>query len=206
MKVIGFDTDAKGSIAILDFSHHTSRQVILDIYAVPNRLKHLKNGTKRLEVDYPVLTAIMVELILSARVDKAYLEDQWSRPMQDAGATFTFGKTFGDCRSAVAAGFLGMGLLPSEIDKRIVNVPGSDWKSEMRLSSDKQKSLDLANKLFPECSHAWKLVSKHTSAAEAALLALYGATKEGIRLLPGTVVIPPKKPICMSALSLTYLR
>jgi hypothetical protein len=206
MRIIGFDTDAKGSIALLDFTHLKSKSVLLDIYPVPNRLKLLKNGTKRLEVDYPALITIMADLISSAPVTRAYLEDQWSRPMQDAGATFTFGKTFGDCRSATAAALLATGLTPEEAEKRIVFVPGGDWKSEMRLSSDKKLSLELADKLFPECSHAWKLTSKHTSAAEAALLSLYGATKEGVRLLPGTVVSPPKKPICSSALSLTYLR
>lgn len=202
MKVLGFDTDAKGSIALLDFTNLKSKSVLLDIYPVPNRLKHLKNGTKRLEVDYPALVTLMTALILSASVDRAYLEDQWSRPMQDAGATFTFGKTFGDCRSATAAGLLAMGLTPEQVHERIVYVPGGDWKSEMRLDSDKQKSLDLADKLFPLCSKAWKLKSKHTSAAEAALLALYGATKEGVRIPPGTVVSPPKAPICSVAQSL----
>lgn len=202
MIVAGFDTDAKGSVAILDFRQVQKSRVTLDIYPVPNRLKNLKNGTKRLEVDYPVLVAIMIDLMSNVPVDRFYLEDQWSRPMQDAGATFTFGKTFGDCRSAVAAGLLSTGLTAQEAEKRIAFVPGADWKSEMRLDSDKQKSLDLANKLFPSCSQAWKLKSKHTSAAEAALLGLWGATKEGVRLPQGVVVSPPKTPICTVAQSL----
>lgn len=202
MIVVGFDTDAKGSVAILDFTNLQNRRVTLDVYPVPNRLKILKSGTKRLEVNYPVLAALLVEMNSRVRVHRFYLEDQWSRPMQDSGSTFTFGKTFGDCRTAVAAGLLIAGLTPPQVDQTIVYVPGSDWKSEMRLDKDKQKSLDLADKLFPACSHAWELKSKHTSAAEAALLALWGATKEGIKLPAGVVVSPPKTPICKSAQSL----
>lgn len=204
MVIIGIDTDAKGSIALLDFSRLREKKATLDIYAVPNRHKVLKSGTRRLEVDYPALVAIMVEMTSRVSVDRLYLEDQWSRPMQDSGATFTFGKTFGDCRTASAAGLLATGLNPLEIDEKIVYVPGKDWKSVMRLDSDKEKSITLANNLFPACAKAWKLVSKHTSAAEAALLALYGASQEGVRIPPGLVVSPPKSPICTCAKSLVF--
>ena len=81
MVIIGVDTDAKGSIAILDCRNLSNP--ILDIYAIPNRQKLLKNGTKRLGVNYPALVAIMVELTSRVPVDKFYLEEQWSRPMQE---------------------------------------------------------------------------------------------------------------------------
>lgn len=194
MIVVGIDTDAKGSVAILDCRDR--RKLILDIYPIPNREKVLKSGKKRLGVNYPVLAAIMVELNSRVSVKRFYLEEQWSRPMQDAGATFTFGQTYGDCRTAVAAGLIAKGKTPDEIDDLIAYVPGSAWKSDMRLDSDKDKSLTLASALFPNCEQAWALKSKHTSAAEAALLALYGATREGLRLTPGlTIVNPPTVPI-----------
>lgn len=192
MLIVGIDTDAKGSVAILDLSKQTP---VLDIYAVPNRVKELKNGKKRLGVDYPVLAAIMVELNSRVSVTRFYLEEQWSRPMQDAGATFTFGVTFGDCRTAVAAGLVANGVPHSDVDGRITYIPGAQWKSHMGLSSDKDKSLTLATALFPECAQAWAKKSKYTSAAEAALLALYGASQEGYRFKPATVVKPPTKPI-----------
>jgi len=200
MVIIGIDTDAKGSVAILDARN--PEHPLLDIYAIPNRYKVLRSGTKRLEVDYPALAAIMIGLISSVDVTRAYLEDQWSRPNQDSGATFTFGKTFGDCRSATAAGFLVTGMNPAAVYEKIVYVPGEEWKASMRLSSDKELSLTLASKLFPSCAQAWKLKSKHTSAAEAALLALFGASKEGLKLPRNAIVTPPKKPILTFAHSL----
>lgn len=203
MILLGFDTDAKGSVAIFDFSKLSEKRATLDIYAVPNRHKHLKNGTKRLEVNYPALVAIMVETICRVpAVPVCYLEDQWSRPSQDIARTFTFGKTFGECRTATAAGLLVRGLTPSEIDSQILYVPGGDWKYDMRLDSDKSKSLDLATRMFPECKHAWAKKSLHTSAAEAALLAFWGASKQGIKVPPGTIVLPPETPICSVAQSL----
>lgn len=200
MLIVGVDTDAKGSVAILDCRAPSRPQ--LDIYPIPNRIKLLTDGTKRTETNYPALAAIMAELTSSVPVGRFYLEDQWSRPAQDSGSTFTFGKTFGDIRTAVAAGLLATGLTSDAVDEKIVYVSGGAWKHEMRLDSDKDKSRNLASQLFPECKHAWKLISKHTSAAEASLIALWGATKEGIRIPPGAVVKPFKAPILTVARSL----
>jgi len=178
--IIGIDTDAKGSIAVLNTSAHT-----LDIFPIPNREKKLSSGKSRLEVNYPVLAALMVELSTHVLADRIYLEDQWSRPKQDSGATFTFGKTFGDCRTATVSSLLAAGLSPEDSEERMRFVPGSEWKAELNLDSDKNKSLKLASLLFPNCSDAWKLKSKHTSAAEAALLAFWGVGKERIVLRAG---------------------
>ena len=94
------------------------------------------------------------------------------------------------------------GMNPAAVYEKIVYVPGEEWKASMRLSSDKELSLTLASKLFPSCAQAWKLKSKHTSAAEAALLALFGASKEGLKLPRNAIVTPPKKPILTFAHSL----
>lgn len=202
MVIVGVDTDAKGSVAILDCRGAPT----LDIYPIPNRIKLLKSGTKRTETNYPALAAIMAELTSRVPVGRFYLEDQWSRPDQDSGSTFTFGKTFGDIRTAVAAGLWATGLTTDAIDAKIAYVDGGAWKHEMRLDSDKKKSRALADKLFASCKHAWKLTSKHTSAAEASLIALWGATKEGIRFRPGIVVNPVKMPILSVAKSLVVPR
>lgn len=202
MVIVGVDTDAKGSVAILDCRATPT----LDIYPIPNRIKLLSSGTKRTETNYPALAAIMAELTSRVPVDRFYLEDQWSRPDQDSGSTFTFGKTFGDIRTAVAAGLWATGIQLDGIDAKIAYVHGGVWKHEMRLDSDKAKARALADKMFPQCKHAWKLTSKHTSAAEAALIAVWGASKEGFRFQAGMVVKPPKKPILSVAQSLVIPR
>lgn len=200
MIVVGMDTDAKGSVAILDCRNRS--KPLLDVYAIPNRYNQLKSGSKRIEIVFPALVAIMVELISSVPVDKVYLEEQWSRPKQGVASTFGFGRTFGDCRSATAAGLLASGVRLDDVESRIVFVPGADWKPAMRLDNDKSRAIALANSVFPNCAHAWKKTSLHTSAAEASLLALYGATQEGVRIPPGSVVMPPERPILTVADSL----
>lgn len=194
MRILGMDTDGKGSIAVLE--SQSPLVLTLDVYAIPNRVKVLKSGTRRLGIDYPALVAAMTDLTSHASVDHAYLEDQWSRPMQAAPATFTFGQTFGDCRSAIAAGLLAQGLSPSEVDEHMTFIPGKEWKGQLGLDSDKSKALSLATRLFPKCAHAWAKTSLHTSAAEASLLAFYGMSLQGVPILPGAVVYPVKTPIC----------
>jgi hypothetical protein len=173
------------------------------VYAIPNRVKELSSGKKRLGVNYPALAAIMGELTSRVSVTRFYLEEQWSRPKQDSGATFTFGQTYGDCRSAVAGGLTANGKSPEEIDDLLVFISGLRWKNSMGLDNDKTKAIDMATSLFPACASAWRLISKHTSAAEASLLALYGASCEGLKLpASGLVVKPANPPILTCASSL----
>lgn len=178
MRVLGIDSDAKGSAALLD-----SAAMTLDVWALPNRYKELGTGKRRIELDFPVLVATMIDLTCS--VDVVVIEEQWSRPSQDIGAMFGFGQTQGDIRAAVAAGMLRAGVPLREIRGRISYVPGARWKPAMRLDNDKTKALALADLCFPDCKHAWKLRSKHTSAAEASLLALYELSQQGVRLQRG---------------------
>ena len=199
MIVVGIDTDAKGSVAILDCRNASNP--VLDVYGIPNRQKVLTSGKKRLGVNFPALAAIMAELTSRVYVTRFYLEEQWSRPQQGSGAAFTFGQTFGDIRTSVAAALIG-DFPPHEVDTMIKFIPALDWKSAMRLSKDKDLSLALADKLFPECKKAWAKKSLYTSAAEAALLAFYGASLEGFKLPAGAVVSAPKIPMLEVASSL----
>lgn len=181
--ILGIDSDAKGSAAILDCHAWT-----LDVYALPNVVKELKSGKNRLHLDFLALAATMADLTLN--VDAVWIEDQWSRPSQDIGSMFTFGQGFGDIRTAVAAGLLRVLEDLEDVRERIHFVSGADWKGAMSLSSDKTHTRNVATAFFPDCAHAWRLVSKHTSAAEAALLACYGAAQHGIKL-PGAGIIKP---------------
>lgn len=184
MVVLGVDTDAKGSIAVLDLNDLT--HPTLDIYPIPHLYKELSSGTKRIQVDYPVLITLMTDL--TSYADVAWLEEQRGMPGQDSAAMFGFGNTYGDIRTATSAGFQANQKVD---DIRFVH--SLVWKPSLRLDDDKKKALALASALFPECKAAWKLVSKHTSAAEAALIALYGASNSGVILRKGvTVKVRPK--------------
>jgi len=185
--ILGIDSDAKGSAALL-----TTGAWLLDVYALPNAVKHLKSGKNRLHLDYPALAATMADLILS--VDAVWIEDQWSRPSQDIGAMFTFGQGFGDIRTAVAAALFQRFQNLQDVRSRIHFVSGADWKGAMALSSDKNHTREFATNYLPDCAHAWKLVSKHTSAAEATLIATYGAAQMGVKLPKAGLIKPDKVP------------
>lgn len=200
MIIVAADTDSKGSIALLDCRN--LRDIRLDVYETPNRQRQLSNGSKRSETNYPALVATMVELISSAPVDKVYLEEQWSRPKQGVASTFGFGQTYGEYRAATAAGLLAAGTRLEDVESKIVCVPGKDWKPAMRLGDDKSLALSLATRLFPLCAQAWAIKTRHTSAAEASLLALYGASKEGVKIPAGAIVRPFDKPLLTSFKSL----
>lgn len=183
MLVIGIDTDSKGAIAVLD-----TELLSLDVYAIPNVVKTLTDGSNRRSIDYPVLAAIMIDVTCHA--DAAFLEHQWSRPQQGAASTFGFGQSYGEIRAATAAGFLANHHDVEDTRAMINLIPAGDWKHYMKLDADKDKSLELATKLFPLCAKAWKKKSLHTSAAEASLIALYGASVSGVRMKPGSVIRP----------------
>lgn len=185
--VLAVDSDAKGSVALLDCLQWT-----LDVYPLPNVYKILLSGKKRLHLDFPALAATMADLTWN--VDVVWIEDQWSRPSQDIGAMFTFGQGFGDIRTAVAAGLLKCGHDLEKVRSIVHFVSGADWKFAMGLSKDKAHTRMIASQAFPDCKHAWKLVSKHTSAAEAALIALYGASQMGIKIPRGTNIRPYDGP------------
>lgn len=165
MRIVGVDTDSKGSIAVLDDVAKT-----LTIYYIPSTTRKLANGKKRAILLRRQMTDYFREI---APVDAMFFEEQWSRPGQDAGSTFTFGCIY--CSIIQSA----EDASPEPINDHYVT--GLVWKSAFRLDGDKSKSIRMADKVFPKCEKAWEKASKtakssgeFTSAAEAALIALYG--------------------------------
>jgi hypothetical protein len=123
----------------------------------------------------------MVDLTLHA--DVAYLEHQWGWEGEAAGSSFQFGATYGDIRGSTATGFAAHKKNPADCVKL---VQAANWKHALHVGADKEKCRALATEVFPTCAHAWKKGKNPVSAAEAALIALYGATISGVRFTPGT--------------------
>jgi hypothetical protein len=184
--ILGVDSDARGSIARLDCNEWT-----LAVYPIPNATKVLKSGKKRLQVDCPALAAIMEDLTWLATV--VWIEDQWARPGQDANAMFGFGRTFGSIITGASAGLLQKETDLQKVRDAVRFVSGADWKHAMKLDKDKAKARALADQCFPLCKHAWKL-KKYTSAAEASLIAAYGAMQMGVRFSPNILIKPYTGP------------
>jgi hypothetical protein len=182
MVILGIDTDSRGSVAVLDTSHMT-----LDVFPLPTESVKLTTGRTALGLHSPALAALLGDL--TSRANVVILEKQWARPEQGVSSTFGFGKTYGQIIGCVSSGLSRKGYSIEQIEKCITYVSGADWKSALKLSKDKKLAREMASALFPLCSTAWKL-AKHTSAAEASLIAFYGTFVHGIKLQKGVQIRP----------------
>lgn len=99
-----------------------------------------------------------------------------SQPMPKQGVTtmFHYGKTYGKIVSTLEL---------MDIMKRVIEIRPAAWKKEFELNSNKQKSVRLAEKLFPEFKGQLKLIGPKggiilkDGIAEALLMAEYGRRK-----------------------------
>jgi len=181
MIVLAIDTDSRGAMAMLD-----TRRLMLDVFATPTEKIKMASGKSQLQMNLPVLAAILHDL--TSHADVAWLEKQWARPNQGVTSTFGFGKTYGEYRGIVTFGFLEKECSPlPQLQERVHLVSGAEWKGKMRLTKDKKEARALATQLFPECASAWK--SKDSS-AEASLLAFYGASMLGEKIPFGAKIKP----------------
>lgn len=94
----------------------------------------------------------------------ATIEEVHAMPKQGVSSGFSFGASFGLLWGVVAA-----------LDIPAKPVEPAVWKRRMGLTGDKDASRRLASRLLPRHAHLWPL-KKDDGAAEAALLAIYGAT------------------------------
>jgi hypothetical protein len=171
--VLGVDTDSKGSLAILD-----TCQATLDLYRVPSLSTTMTTGKNRSSIDYCALPAILVDLI--SHVDVAFLERQWGRQGEAAGGAFSFGAIYGALYGSIATAFKAAGKEPSACVKTVL---AADWKHAMKIDADKKQAVALATLALPACKHGWTTKRGNIiSAAEATLIALYGASISGVKL------------------------
>jgi len=181
MKILGIDTDTKGSVALFDTSDNS-----LIVFALPNKHKII-NKTKRLRLDEAKTKEILTKLV--PRADAIFLEQQNARPQQGVTSTFTFGQVYGT--------LIGLTHGCGGEEDTIHFVTGAKWKNSLGVTRDKKATVNFADRLAPECSHVWKLV-KHTSAAEAFLIALYGAGSLGISIT--------RKPITPTTITINNMK
>lgn len=95
----------------------------------------------------------------------AYVESVHAMPGQGVTSMFNFGKNYG-----YILGVLEACCIP------IVNVTPQKWKKYMDVTSDKNTSIDLCQKLFPDINLLATNRSRkpHDGMAEALLIAEYG--------------------------------
>lgn len=176
MIFLGIDTDTKGSIAVFDHGHNT-----LTVYKMPSMTVEI-NDSDRLRIDRDALAKLMLRIFARSRPDVIVFEKQWARPAigksgkkeQGIASTFTFADAYGIIQGVVYATVAHSQFADPSYKPQIEGVAGSKWKSAFNLSADKGEAVALASKFFPRCAGYWSL-KKNVSAAEASLVALYGA-------------------------------
>ena len=169
MRIIGIDSDSKGSIALLDT---TAKTVV--VWSIPATKKTLSDGGKRTIIAHAKLALIMAEAFTGG-VDQAFIEEQWSRNNQSSTSTFTFGAVYGAIQQAVASA-------DPDLDVKLIH--STTWKAAMRISADKDEAVALACKLVPNGNTVWRA---KVSAAEALLIAVCGAIQ--LRAIPSATTL-----------------
>ena len=99
---------------------------------------------------------------------KTCLEKVGAMPGQGVTSMFTFGRSFG-----FIEGVLRTSNIPFQL------VPPQKWKKEFSLSTDKNKSIEVCKRLFPEIvlRATPRCTTDHDGMAEALLLAEYARRK-----------------------------
>ena len=100
------------------------------------------------------------------REARCCLEKVGAMPGQGVTSTFTFGEGFGFIQGVLMALGISFQLVPPQ-----------KWKKEFSLNSDKQKSIEVCQKLFPEVDlyRTERCKKPHDGMAEALLLACYAS-------------------------------
>lgn len=151
--VFGIDPGLKGAVAIID-------PVMLTLEAFnPPTLQRKVGRSMKSELN----TAALADVFLSLSLRKAHgmIEYVWAREGQGVTSMFNFGVGYGE--------YLGMMAASKVAYQRITP---REWKSEMRMSSDKEESRQRASETMPGCSYLWRFKYQE-GIAEAAMMALF---------------------------------
>lgn len=153
---LGIDPGLSGALALYEPVADA-----LTIYDVPVH-ELTRNSKAKREVDAQGLVDLVAAL--SADRPTVFLENSTPMPGQGAASTFSFGKTFGIIYGVCAA------------QKLVIHkVAAVKWKRDLAVPKDKDGARARASVLLPAHTKNWPL-KKHDGRAEAALLALYGAS------------------------------
>lgn len=150
---MGVDPGVSGAIALID----PMRGLVVDVFDFPKTIWGSRHR--------PIIDAANLALKLGDLVDDvafAVVEDVHAMPGQGVTSMFGFGVSKG-----LILGMLSMGLVP------VVHVRPAVWKGAFGLNRDKNASIELATKKYPDAVNFW-LRKKDDGRAEAVLLADFG--------------------------------
>ena len=149
MITIGVDPGLTGAIGVLQDG------VFIAVEDMPTVLKGA--GSVKREVSPAGLIAVLRSSVPPADNVAAVIERVNAMPGQGVSSVFSLGDSFGTARAALAVARVELHY-----------VAPATWKKHFKLSSDKEQSRALAQRLFPLAPLHLK---KHDGRAEALLLA-----------------------------------
>lgn len=164
--VMGVDPGFSGAIAVVEETmspDYPFAPRIVGCWDMPLLPKNPRDPAKP-QIDLPRLSFLIESYASDLSV--VLVEDVHAMPGMGVVAMFRFGFTLGAMMSALAA---------HGLDSRTRKIRPVVWKRRMNLSTDKQKSIILAKRIFPEQGDTYFKLKKHDGRAEACLLAHYGA-------------------------------
>ena len=149
MLTVGIDPGLTGAVAFLRNGEYVA------LFDIPTTLKG--SGSVKQEVEPGGLKRMFLER-LEGREDVAIaLERVSAMPGQGSSSVFSFGDTYGCCRSGASLTGYPLHL-----------VTPTTWKKHFGLGRDKEESRALASRLFPGAELHLK---KHADRSEALLMA-----------------------------------
>ncbi len=151
MITIGVDPGLTGAVGALRDGK------FFGVYDIPTTLKG--SGSVKQEVDPNGLKVYFTMAKAQDEGVEVLLERVSAMPGQGSSSVFSFGDTYGCCRSVIALCGLPLFL-----------VTPATWKKHFGLGREKEEARALAIRLFPEAPLHLK---KHADRAEALLMARY---------------------------------
>jgi hypothetical protein len=149
MLTLGIDPGTKGAVGILIDGEY------FNVFDIPTVAK----GTGRLEINPSALAQLMKASINYDHDIEVALEKVSAMPGNGSSSMFSFGDSYGCCRSVIAC-----------LNLRMMLVSPAAWKKHFKLDREKEISRALAIRLFPT---ALLHLKKHSDRAEALLMARY---------------------------------
>lgn len=184
MRVIGIDPDTKGAVAFLDFD-----KLVGEAHHLPTEELYVKSkGTTRDRLADGPLADMWLEIATNPKIrpDFVFVEQALAFQKDSPASCLVNGITSGKLLMGAT-----MAVKIKGLDTEIEIIPPLEWKGgfglifpELDYRQKKVKAVEFATEMFPNLAHHWDLV-KHTSLAEATLIALYGALKHQAKLPKG---------------------
>jgi crossover junction endodeoxyribonuclease RuvC len=156
--ILGVDPGLSGACAVL------GPEGAVHVFDLPTTSRRVNNKTKRQIEPYQLASWLEIQRPL---LKFAIVEQVGAMPGQGVTSSFNFGFTTGVIHGIIAACGIEIRTVSPQV-----------WKRHFRLlGQPKDASRAEASRRLPQFANLWPLM-KHDGRAEAALLAIYGATLE----------------------------